>query len=75
MVSKARALLSRLQSESQISEHVQIVMIYRLLNSHIKDEVSSGKVNIFKDLFETARAFEISLIENTSVYKNSKDIL
>lgn len=39
-ISKARSLLSHLKGESAISEHVQLDIVYGLLNVRIKERVS-----------------------------------
>ncbi|KAH1017095.1 hypothetical protein HUJ05_007811 [Dendroctonus ponderosae] len=56
--SKTRALLSHLKGDSAISEHVQLDMIYGLLNVKIKERVSCEDVATFKELIEKSREAE-----------------
>lgn len=56
-VSKARSLFSRL-GHSAISEHIQLHMVYGLLNARIRKKVTRNSVTSFKELIEAARVVE-----------------
>lgn len=57
-ISKVRCLLSQLKGESAITEHVQLDMIYGLLNVRIREKVLRDRITSFKDLIESARVAE-----------------
>lgn len=49
-ISKARALLAQLKGESAVSEHVQLDMVYGLLNVHVRDKVLRDQVSSSRNI-------------------------
>lgn len=60
-VSRARALFAQLPADD-LSEKVQIDMVYGLLSQYIRKEVPRDKVNNFRELLDKARSVEDFII-------------